>query len=183
MADEIVSPARSLHVLAEKFLDQYLQANPDTQLVRVCCQAESQRGTETKAVDVAAQACIDQIQERIEITEGSESPVIIRRTCHRSQAAFLAGTKRDGSLIWTHSRHLALVLGPEDAAQVSLALQAQDIRVSIEPLTRAQAQICAAELADLEREAKRPLSQEQAQRYRLRRLKTELIAKLLERGR
>ena len=69
------------------------------------------------------------------------------------------------------------------AALVSRALETQGIRVSTEPLTRAQAYICATEPADLEREAGRPLSQEQALRYRLRRLKSQLIANLLQRGR
>ena len=180
MADKL-SPAfpTSLNRIAESFLEQHLAANPDTEIVPVHCQGH--RRLETKAVDVAAQACINEIQERIEITE-AESPVIIRRACHRREAAFLVGT-RCGNLIWTHARHLALVLSPEDAASVSRALESQGIRGSMEPLTRAQAQICGAELADLEREAKRPLSQDQAQRYRLRRLKAELIANLLERGR
>ena len=181
MADEIVSSARALNALAETFLEQYLAANPDTQIVPVHCQGH--RRLETMAVDVAAQACINEIQERIEITETGECPVIIRRLCHRRDPAFLAGTKRDGSLIWTHSRHLALVLSSEDATSVSRALEVQSLQVSTEPLTRAQAQICSAELADLEREAQRPLSPEQAQRYRLRCLKAQLISKLLERGR
>jgi hypothetical protein len=37
-----------------------------------------------------------------------------------------------------------------------------------------------AELADLEREAGRPLTQEQAQRYRLRKLKAQLVANMLD---
>jgi len=40
--------------------------------------------------------------------------------------------------------------------------------------------ICSAELLDLEREAGRPLSPQQALRYRLRRLKKHLVAAMLE---
>jgi hypothetical protein len=182
MADEIVSPARSLNALAENFLQEYVHQHPHTEFVRVCCQADGHRNIETKAVDVAAQKCINEIEERIDITEAAELPVIIRRICHRREAAFLAGTKRD-KLLWTHTRHLAFVFTGDDGAKVSMALESQGIRVSLELLTRAQAQICATELADLEREAKRPLSQEQAQRFRLRRLKAQLIANLLAGGR
>ena len=178
MADEIVSPARALNALAENFLQQYLAANPDAKIVPVNCQGH--RRLETMAVDVAAQACINEIQERIEITE-AESPVIIRRACHRREAAFLVGT-RCGNLIWTHARHLAFVFTSEDAAKVSQALESQGIRVSMQPLTRAQA-LCDHELTDLSSEAGRQLSQEQAQRFRLRRLKAQLIANLLAGGR
>jgi hypothetical protein len=177
---EILSLARSLNALAEEFLQQYVDQNPGTRIVRVCCQADCQRSIETVAVDVAAQACIDQIQERIEITE-TESPVIIRRSCHRREAAFLAGTRCD-KLLWTHARHLAFVFTGEDAAKVSQALETQGVRVSTEPLTRAQA-LCDHELTDLSGEAGRQLSQEQAQRFRLRRLKAQLIATLLAGGR
>lgn len=183
MADEnrtIAPHAHSLSALAENFLNQYLQANPDTEFVRVCCHAAAQP-PETKAVDAAAQACITEIQERVEITEPAQSPVIIRRHCRAREAAFLAGTTSAGKLLWTHSRNLALILSPEDAANVSTALIERGIGVHVEPITRAHSQVCAAELADLEHEAKRSLSQDQAQRYRLRRLKAELIANLLER--
>jgi hypothetical protein len=177
MADEIVSPARSLNALAENFLQEYVHHHPHTEFVRVCCQADCQRNIETTAVDVAAQKCINEIEERIDITEAAESPVIIRRSCHRREAAFLAGTKCD-KLLWTHARHLAFVFTGEDAAKVSMALESYGIRVSMEPLTRAQA-LCDHELTDLSSEAGRQLSQEQAQRFRLRRLKAQLIANLL----
>lgn len=42
--------------------------------------------------------------------------------------------------------------------------------------------ICPAEIHDLERMAGRPLSQQQATRYRLRKLKQELIAAMLAGG-
>jgi hypothetical protein len=40
--------------------------------------------------------------------------------------------------------------------------------------------ICTEELRDLENAARRPLSQAQAQRYRLRQLKNQLVAKMLD---
>ena len=53
----------------------------------------------------------------------------------------------------------------------------------VPPVGNSLPDLSPAELADLEHEAGRPLTQEQAQRYRLRKLKKQLIDNMLESAR
>jgi hypothetical protein len=63
--------------------------------------------------------------ERIEISDPAS--VVILRVCPKKLPAFLAGTRKDGKLIWTHHNHLACVFNREDGEKISKRLEEQGV--------------------------------------------------------
>jgi len=114
--------------VAEKFLRDYMSNNASVEFHKVVCP--------TRRYDIAdshetAAEFLEQVQsqavasDRIEISEPVS--VVIVRVCPKKLPAFLAGTRRDGKLIWTHHNHLACVFNREDGEKASKRLEEQGI--------------------------------------------------------
>jgi hypothetical protein len=118
--------AKSINRIASEFLQQYLQRNPTGYFPRVCC---SEHKAATSYSDKAAESFLKQLQatetDRIELTEPES--VIVVRVCPTRLPKYLAGTRKDGKLVWTYHNHLAFVFNREDGDMVSKRLEQQGI--------------------------------------------------------
>jgi hypothetical protein len=114
--------------VAEKFLRDYMTNNASVEFHRVVCphqRYEVQDSHET-AVEFLERVQSQFVEsERIEISEPAS--VVILRVCPKKLPAFLAGTRKDGKLIWTHHNHLACIFNREDGEKVSKRLEEQGI--------------------------------------------------------
>jgi len=85
--------------------------------------------------DEACTSFLEQVQatetDRIEISE--PTTVIVVRVCLKRLPKFLAGTRKDGKLVWTYHNHLAAVFNRDDGEVVSKRLQEQGIQNFIQP--------------------------------------------------
>ena len=120
--------------IAAEFLARHLHENPEAQLHRLVCPVRRYQilDSHETAVEFLAQVEDQGItSERIEVTE--PETVIVVRSCPRHLPRFLAGTRRDGVLIWAHELRLAKVFTQEEAPEVVKALEAQRISVFVLP--------------------------------------------------
>ena len=126
--------SRELNRVAAEFLARHLHENPEAELQRLVCPAqrcEIHDSHETAAEFLAEIQDQGITSERIEVTE--PETVIVVRSCPRHLPRFLAGTRRDGALIWTHEPRLAKVFTQQKASEVVRALEAQRISVFVLP--------------------------------------------------
>lgn len=118
--------------IAAKFLLEHLERNPETCLHQVSCPVRRYEVVDSHetAVEFLQQLQSGNVKsQRMNITD--TAPVVIRRVCLRYMPAYLAGTRRDGKLIWTHHPHLASTFNPDEAAKVAKYLEDQNIPNSI----------------------------------------------------
>jgi hypothetical protein len=117
-----------INEIAERFLREYMQNCGSVEFHKVVCPTrryEIHDSHET-AVEFLQELQIQFVEsERIEISEPVS--VVVLRVCPKKLPAFLAGTRRDGRLIWTHHNHLACVFNREDGEKVSKRLEEQGI--------------------------------------------------------
>lgn len=121
--------------IASEFLARYLSSNPSVEFHKttVC----SHKRYEVHDSNETAESFLQHVQsqfvesERIEITESAS--VIILRVCPKTFPRFLAGTRKDGKLIWTHHNHLSCEFSREDGEKVSKRLVEQGIPNCILP--------------------------------------------------
>src|SRR5260370_570384 len=109
--------------IASEFLREYLQRNPTGYFPRVCC---SEHKTDTSYSHEVAEKFVQTVEsDRIEVFEPTS--VMILRVCQRNLPKFLAGTRKDGKLVWTHQNHLACIFNREDGDTVSKRSDEQGI--------------------------------------------------------
>jgi len=118
-----------LNRIAENFLRDHMAKNASVEFHKVVCPT---RRYEVVDSHETAESLLSQIQsqgsvtsDRIEVSEPTS--VIILRVCPKKLPAFLAGTRKDGKLIWTHDNHLACVFNREDGEKASKRLEEQGI--------------------------------------------------------
>ncbi len=120
--------------IASEFLARYLSNNPSVEFHKLVCPAKRY---EIHNSHEAAQDFLEQIQsqamdsERIDITDAA--PVIIRRVCLRHLPAYLAGTRRDGALIWAHEIRFATSFRGDEVEVMLKTLTDRGIHVQIMP--------------------------------------------------
>ena len=121
--------------IASEFLARYLSNNPSVEFHKLVCPAERY---EIHDSHEAAQDFLEQIQSggtvesgRIDITD--TAPVVIGRACQRHVPSYLAGTRRDGTLVWTHNLRLAARFHGDKAEAVLKALADLGIRAYAMP--------------------------------------------------
>ena len=120
--------------VAEKFLREYLSANPSAEFHKLVCPSKRYEihDSHETAVEFLQQVQSQFVEsERIEISEPAS--VVILRVCPKHLPAFMAGTRRNGKLVWTYHSYLANVCSQKEAATISKALEEQGISVFLLP--------------------------------------------------
>jgi hypothetical protein len=114
--------------IAEKFLRDYMTNNASVEFHKVVCPSRRHEihDSHETAVEFLQQVQSQFVEsERIEISEPAS--VVLLRVCPKKLPAFLAGTRRDGRLVWSYHNHLACVFNREDGEKVSKGLEEQGI--------------------------------------------------------
>jgi hypothetical protein len=120
--------------IAETFLREYMTNHASVEFHKVVCPS---RRYEIHDSNETAVEFLQQVQsqfvesDRIEVSEPAS--VIVVRACPRHLPPFLAGTRRNGKLVWTYHSYLANVCSQKEAATISKALEDQGISVFLLP--------------------------------------------------
>jgi hypothetical protein len=126
------SMSREINRIAEKFLHQFLQQNPQVESPRICC---SHTKRDASYSHEAAEQFLQQVQDsvesdRIEVTEPT-SVIILRKG---RPVQFLAGFRhRDSKPVWCYDARLAGAVSADEAEEFVKALRSRGVETFTMP--------------------------------------------------